>query len=789
MRNLKLASGDPLCLILAADAQLDPTDYLDDQIWELSLGQGLSPVLELSTTFGLRVNAMTLFPRFTWRGAVQSSPREFFHPPIIKALYPNYIHLTFEPFEDIQIKAEYWIVKSHVAAGRITIENPSREMKKLSFEMACIMDAPPPSNGMIGERQGANHILQGKAGRLNVVFFMTGGPQVATSPFPGLYIEVELLPGISRQLTWTLAAHSDLQEAQALTRLTSARSWDAEAARIEMQNMHRTVEIQTGDPEWDIAFALGQNYAASCIMTGSGLKKPSFVLSRRPDLGYSNRNDGKDYPDSWNGQTAMDAWYLSQLLLPAGADLIRSFIDNFMECQNEEGQIDFKPGLGGQRTQFQAQPLLASLVLQVGLQQPDRQWLEKIFDPLMRFMRCWFNQSNDRDQDGFPEWQHPIQTGLDHAPLFNIWHPPAKGIEISYSESPALGSFLYRECRDLIEIARIIGREDEVPWLIEHCQSLKQLVESTWDTEAALYHYRDTWTHLSHAGQQLLEFNTNGNFILNHESSTPRRLVVHFDTSNEYTRYFRLVITGRNHLGAVREEVEPRQIPLQQLHGAYTTRQTFLLVEKIEVSGLLEFDRGRVIIPNYTGEDITLLLPLWAGIPDRDRAEQIIQHTIPDEFLQEYGIPTTRCSEPSGSKDVQAGVQPLWNTFVAEGMLAYGYRGEAADLPTRVMNGVLSAVKESHAFREYYDGASGAGRGDFHHLRGLPPVGLFLKILGIDHIDDHGVNISGWNPFPWPVTVKYNGITVSIGHEECTVTFPAGQNIKVKGAGPHYIYL
>jgi hypothetical protein len=37
----------------------------------------------------------------------------------------------------------------------------------------------------------------------------------------------------------------------------------------------------------------------------------------------------------------------------------------------------------------------------------------------------------------------------------------------------------------------------------------------------------------------------------------------------------------------------------------------------------------------------------------------------------------------------------------------------------------------------------------------LIPVGLFLDIVGIKIKNSSTIELSGPNPFPWPVTVKY----------------------------------
>ncbi|HLB50317.1 MAG TPA: hypothetical protein VJL59_25115, partial [Anaerolineales bacterium] len=64
MRDWKLTQADPLALRLAADVRFGPTDYADDQIWELTLAGGDPAALALRTTYGLRAREMRIFPIF-----------------------------------------------------------------------------------------------------------------------------------------------------------------------------------------------------------------------------------------------------------------------------------------------------------------------------------------------------------------------------------------------------------------------------------------------------------------------------------------------------------------------------------------------------------------------------------------------------------------------------------------------------------------------------------------------------------------------------------------------------
>ena len=85
MRDWYLIQDDPLALRLAADARFSPTDYADDQIWELSLAGGEPPALALRTTYGLRACEMRLFPLFGEGDRVVSQPADFVFTPAVRA--------------------------------------------------------------------------------------------------------------------------------------------------------------------------------------------------------------------------------------------------------------------------------------------------------------------------------------------------------------------------------------------------------------------------------------------------------------------------------------------------------------------------------------------------------------------------------------------------------------------------------------------------------------------------------------------------------------------------------
>lgn len=69
--------------------------------------------------------------------------------------------------------------------------------------------------------------------------------------------------------------------------------------------------------------------------------------------------------------------------------------------------------------------------------------------------------------------------------------------------------------------------------------------------------------------------------------------------------------------------------------------------------------------------------------------------------------------------------------------------------------------------------------GERNMLTGLAPVGLFLQTLGVEFLSANRVRLSGKNPFPWPVTVKYRGLSVSRQSDRSVIVFPDGRVVSV----------
>jgi hypothetical protein len=105
------------------------------------------------------------------------------------------------------------------------------------------------------------------------------------------------------------------------------------------------------------------------------------------------------------------------------------------------------------------------------------------------------------------------------------------------------------------------------------------------------------------------------------------------------------------------------------------------------------------------------------------------------------------------------------------------------------MNAIIKTLKRDGAFRRHYHAESGYGIGEKNALEGLAPIGFFLDTLGLRIISPIKVAIVGFNPFPWPVTVKYRGLTVLRQKDKTNIIFPGGQTVTVTDPDPQVIVL
>ena len=792
MREWSLQAGDPLSLTLAADFRLCKPDYFNDHIWELEIGGGEPASLAVRTTYGLRARNMRLFYRFSESGRTLTNPSEFQTPPRLRRFYTNFLQFNFVPFDGLEITAEYWIPESHALAGRLTIVNRTAVNRKLDFEL-CGSLMPLDGLSLAFTQQQMVNVLAGTTGGLAPVLFMTGGPHSGSGPYPSLVVKPDFEPGMIHTFTWSMAAQASPEASFELARHTAARPWEAERARIELVDASDLLDIYTSDSDWDAALAFSQKAALGMFYPASGhLPNPSFVRSRQPDGGYSRTGDGLDYPPAWNGQSPFDAWYLASLL-PVSPQLNRGVLENFLSVQKQDGSIDGRPGLGGQRAKFLAAPLLASLAWKYYQDVEQDSFLAEVFPKLLAFFETWFSPDHDRARDGIPAWDLVLQTGFDDHPLLDVWHPWSQGASVSSLFNPELEALLYREATSLILMAEKLDRAGELSPLHQHAALLRSSVEAGWNTHSALYGYRDRLTGLSLPGKLLGRHKGSGEMRPKKaEFAQPVRLLVEIQTKDPAQDRPVIEIIGSNGEAKNGSEVMADHHFQWRSGGLVATSQkVYRKVSRLKISGL--GDKDKVILRSVDAacEDITLFTPLWAHLADQGQVQAMLAHSLLDaaRFDRPFGIPALPFLPDPEAEAMALSVHLPWNQLIGEGLLVYGFRNEAARLTVHIMNAVIQSLKQSRSFYERYHAETGSGIGERGALTGLAPLGLFLQALGVTFLSSTRVRLEGANPFAWPVTIIYKGLKVNRGLDVTEVVFPNGQVVKVTDPAPCIVSL
>jgi hypothetical protein len=119
----------------------------------------------------------------------------------------------------------------------------------------------------------------------------------------------------------------------------------------------------------------------------------------------------------------------------------------------------------------------------------DRQFLDEVYEPIVRSNRWWFEQ-NDVDGNGLCEYQHPYSSGLDDSPLWD------EGMPV---ESPDLNTYLCIQQDRLSKMATVLGEPDEAEmWARRSASMAQRMIGLMWDPDAGLF-----WARRGRSGQRI----------------------------------------------------------------------------------------------------------------------------------------------------------------------------------------------------------------------------------------------------------------------------------------------
>lgn len=786
MRDLNYVVEQQASLTIAADARLGPINTMDDQVWAIVLGNSEPPAVSLQTTFGLRARSCRIFPRFTYDNHTINNPKEFYHPVTIHQYYPNYVKLSFKPFQCFNVILEYWVPDSQSISCRTRIVNTSREKRQIMLEWAELLIPTDDGHRMSADEIGLITILNGRTADLSPVFFLTGGAQPGQSPYPALELSYTILPHQEQELIWAHATYTDNNSSFEHAKKITSRKWDVEVARILRINSQR-IEIKTGNTDWDNAFYLSQTLADQIVLNEKIDGDTTLrINTRRVDQSYRHL-DGVEIKSVGDGQAVRKAFYLMNYLLPAAPSYLKALVEKLLSEQ--------LPSVGsGEDSPLFIQlpplttPLLSALVWEYYRYSGDVEYLSVVFPKLLTIFNFWFTPAHDRDNDLFPEWDQPAQTGFEENPSFSYLSDTSPGLDISTFESPDLASYLYSECNILLSIARELNYIEPVEKLESIATEIKHFVNQLWDDQEACYLYQDRDIHLPATLQLLGSRSGSGSIDVHNEFQKPVRPHVRVKSRAEGTKAIQIYIQGISENGSHRvDHIEPSQFHWHLNKGYTTSRFVYNKIEQVEVTGASQDDEIILSISGVSGVDVTQLLPLWAGIPSEEQAKVLINLCILNKkrFLSPYGIRSYLDPTPESEMPGElSAIRPEWVELIVRGLLRYGERHKAAEVFTRLVKAVTHSISLGMVFHQYYQEETGKGLGSENTLFSLLPIGLFLDILGIKIFTPAKLEICAGNPFPWPVTIKYRGLTIVHQEKKSMVVFSDGQTMTLENNSP-----
>lgn len=786
-RRWQLDSASPLCLTLAADARFSSTDYLDDQIWEVVLKTGESPGLALQTRYGGRVGLASLVPMWFHEGRPIYQAQAYAKPPYVTAFAPGYIRIQATLTSQLALQAEYWAMESHAVGAKFTLANAHVEPTSVRVELVGFVasSGKEQRTSLIHLPDGSNALSLGKVGDIKPIVLLEGArstPEAVGSESHKLSVEVTI-PGRKKTVVrFVQAARPGASDSAALAQKWLTVDWDEAFKQIATAE-DSIPQIETGDVETDttIAFAWKELVQAFLKPTAS-LPNASFVSTRQPAHGFNNAADR-----GWKGQAVHHSYLAGLAAASVSPTLAQGLIQNYLALQQPDGWIDARPGLGGQKQNELAAPILARLSWGIFQYTEDSDFIREAFPKLRLFFNRWFKPDTDRDGDGLPEWQSEAQSGFVYNPTFATWQAWGGGADIRCVESPDLAAYLLSEAYSLREMAYFLRDTAAESELKSRIADLEKGLESLWKPELGRYAYRDFQSHQTLSGLPIItDARASEELFPSVSLPQPNRIVIRVSGGVNLLPRMTLHIDGIDATGQkISESATGEQFTWAGGRGVYTTQHIYAQVDRIQTSGLSRVYRIDAHSVDLSRLDINALLPLWTPGRPAEHAEALIKLlSDPQHFWRESGVAMQSgldsLFDPSNANGSGA-VWPYWLTLIGEGLIESGQMQLATELLRRLIRVQVQVLKEQKAFAEFYHSDQAKGLGESGHLSGIVPLHLLMRTLGVRVISAGKVWVGGAFHWDTPMTIRQRGVTIIRSAEGTQISFPSGYETSVSG--------
>jgi putative isomerase len=193
----------------------------------------------------------------------------------------------------------------------------------------------------------------------------------------------------------------------------------------------------------------------------------------------------------------------------------------------------------------------------------DKEFLNEIYEPLVRWNRYWFEQ-NDRDGNGLCEYGHPFSSGLDDSPLWDDGMPV---------EAPDLNTYLCLQMDALSKIAGVLGEEEEAhQWSQQADELAKRMIAGMWDEQAGLF-----WASRNGVRVQTrTPFNLYPLITGRMPAEIASRLVAHLTDETQFWPRYPIPSVALN---------DPKYDPNQMWRGPTWVNINYLFIEGLQKAG------------------------------------------------------------------------------------------------------------------------------------------------------------------------------------------------------------
>ncbi len=211
-------------------------------------------------------------------------------------------------------------------------------------------------------------------------------------------------------------------------------------------------------------------------------------------------------------------------------------------------------------------PLIAWSAWKLFEMDGDREFLEEIYEPLVRWNHWWF-EKNDLDHNGLCEYQHPFSSGLDDSPLWDAGMPV---------EAPDLNTYLCLQQEALAKIARVIGEKaDAIKWQRRADSIAQKMITHMWDSQAGLF-----WaSHLKQRVEVRTIFNLFPLLTGRMPEAITTKLLAHLTNPDEFWTTYPVPTVAVS---------DPQFNPDQMWRGPTWTNVNYLLIEGLQRNGQVQ---------------------------------------------------------------------------------------------------------------------------------------------------------------------------------------------------------